>query len=278
VADGKDSAERQIPVRSGFLVRAVSALVLIPVAVLVVYLGGWILAAFVTLAGAFILHEWNSITLGQVDRSLFALEVVILVVTLLLVLYPLGSGILPAVLIVGLGVVSTVVVAARRKHPPVWAVAGLCYALVPGVAFLWVRQQDEMGFALCLWTLAIVWATDIGAYAVGKTVGGPRLAPRLSPNKTWAGLVGGVVFAGIVSPALGVLLGLPYAWSPLAAVAGALAVWEQAGDLLESALKRRFHVKDSGSLIPGHGGIMDRVDGFVFVMPVVAAGVYLFGA
>ena len=120
-----------------------------------------------------------------------------------------------------------------------------------------------------MWTLLVVWATDVGGYFAGKGIGGPRLAPRLSPKKTWAGLVGGMVlaigaaslFADFVSLASLELL------APAAAV---LAVWSQVGDITESAVKRYFEAKDSGSLIPGHGGLLDRVDGLVFVAPAVA--------
>jgi phosphatidate cytidylyltransferase len=124
------------------------------------------------------------------------------------------------------------------------------------------------GLALTLWTLAIVWATDIGAYFAGRAIGGPKLAPRISPAKTWAGLGGGVVAAGIVGLLIAVCAGLPSALHWLAAP---LAVAAQAGDLFESWLKRRAGVKDSGRLLPGHGGALDRLDGVVPVATLIGA-------
>jgi phosphatidate cytidylyltransferase len=124
--------------------------------------------------------------------------------------------------------------------------------------------------------LALVWATDTAAYIAGRGIGGPRLAPRISPNKTWAGLAGGVVGAALVGLVASLLrdapadVGLPGEMWRLVALSGVLALVEQAGDLVESAVKRHFGVKDSGNLIPGHGGVLDRVDGLIAVSLAVA--------
>jgi phosphatidate cytidylyltransferase len=120
-----------------------------------------------------------------------------------------------------------------------------------------------------LWILAVVWATDIGAYLVGRTLGGPRLAPLWSPRKTWAGLAGGILCAGLVGWATTGWLGISPAL-PLVLLSAGLAIVGQVGDLAESLAKRRFGVKDSSSLIPGHGGLLDRLDGLLAVLPVVA--------
>jgi phosphatidate cytidylyltransferase len=125
-----------------------------------------------------------------------------------------------------------------------------------------------LGFALALWTLAIVWATDIGAYFAGRAIGGPKLAPVISPNKTWAGLFGGMVLAGVAGGAItffGHLPVLTYWLAPLLAIAA------QLGDLAESGMKRRAGVKDSGHILPGHGGLLDRIDGMLPVAILVAA-------
>jgi phosphatidate cytidylyltransferase len=114
-----------------------------------------------------------------------------------------------------------------------------------------------------------VWATDIGAYAAGRSLGGPRLAPRWSPRKTWAGLAGGVLGAALVGWATAAWLGVPAAL-PLVLLSAALAIVEQLGDLAESLAKRRFGVKDTSGLIPGHGGLLDRLDGLLAVAPAVA--------
>lgn len=117
--------------------------------------------------------------------------------------------------------------------------------------------------------LLLVWATDIGAYASGRLIGGPLLMPVVSPKKTWAGLIGGVVSAGLVGLAVGLILSLPHPMV-IMFISGALAVIAQAGDLLESWVKRRWGVKDSSNIIPGHGGVLDRVDGLLAAAAAVA--------
>jgi phosphatidate cytidylyltransferase len=133
------------------------------------------------------------------------------------------------------------------------------------LALITIREQ---GRGPLLWVLFLVWATDSGAYFAGRAIGGPKLAPRISPKKTWAGLAGGMLAAALVGWAMqnGVM---PGAWR-LAAASAALAVVAQAGDLAESGLKRYFGVKDSSQLIPGHGGVLDRLDGLLAVAPAVA--------
>jgi phosphatidate cytidylyltransferase len=143
---------------------------------------------------------------------------------------------------------------------------GTLYCGLPVFALILLRRQPD-GVLLALWAMALVWACDIGAYFAGRTIGGPKLAPRVSPNKTWAGLGGGVVAAGLFGLALHTWAGLPW---QLAAASPVLAVLAQLGDLYESALKRRAGVKDSGTILPGHGGVLDRLDGLVPVAPVAA--------
>jgi phosphatidate cytidylyltransferase len=144
--------------------------------------------------------------------------------------------------------------------------AGMLYAGLPALSLLFLQIQFN-GVDLTLWTLAIVWATDIGAYFAGRRFGGPKLAPVLSPNKTWSGLIGGVAAAVIVGVGLSHLLHVALR---LAVCAGVLAIAAQAGDIYESGMKRRAGVKDSGRILPGHGGVMDRLDGLVPVSCLVA--------
>ncbi|RZM07236.1 MAG: phosphatidate cytidylyltransferase, partial [Sphingomonas sp.] len=129
-------------------------------------------------------------------------------------------------------------------------------------------RQQEQGVALTLWTLLVVWGTDTGAYFAGRKFGGPKLAPRLSPNKTWSGLVGGAITALIVGAVVAVLGKLS---APFLGLGGAMALLAQAGDLYESWLKRVAGVKDSGRLLPGHGGALDRFDGLVPVAVLIGA-------
>ena len=143
---------------------------------------------------------------------------------------------------------------------------GIAYVAFPAIALLFLREQPN-GLLLALWTLATVWVTDIGAYFAGRAIGGPKLAPAISPNKTWAGLIGGVVAAALLGAAMHQAYGLPLR---LTLASPFLAVVAQAGDLFESWLKRRAGVKDSGNILPGHGGVLDRLDGLVPVAPIAA--------
>lgn len=144
------------------------------------------------------------------------------------------------------------------------------YGLAALVALLWLRHQPVHGRETIVWLLACIWATDIGAYFVGRAAGGAKLAPTISPGKTWSGLVGGMAWAAVTSAAVGYAFGLGETIA-LAVIGAVLAVVGQCGDLLESAAKRRAGVKDSGRLIPGHGGLLDRIDGLIAVL--VAVGV-----
>jgi len=152
---------------------------------------------------------------------------------------------------------------------PAMRVLAVLYALAAIVALLWLRHQPMHGRETVLWIVVCVWATDIGAYFVGRSAGGRKLAPRISPGKTWSGLLGGMAWAAVASAAVGYAFGLGETIH-LAAVGAGLAVVDQIGDLAESAAKRRAGVKDSGTLIPGHGGLLDRIDGLVAVLIVVA--------
>lgn len=149
-----------------------------------------------------------------------------------------------------------------------WYLSGLCYALVPALSLLWIRERDSHGLELLLWVFLVTWSTDIGAYFVGRSLGRRKLAPNVSPGKTFEGLYGGIAAATLIGGAWVLAIGLG---KPLLALAPVLAVAAQAGDLFESGLKRRAGVKDSGHLLPGHGGLLDRVDGLVPVAVLTAA-------
>ena len=154
-----------------------------------------------------------------------------------------------------------------------WKLYGFVYCLLPAVSLLWIRERAEFeglgsGFDLLIWVFLVVWSTDIGAYFAGRTIGGPKLAPSISPNKTVAGLIGGVISATILAGTWVYAVKLPAA---LLSLAVPLAVAAQLGDLFESGLKRRAGVKDSGTWLPGHGGLLDRLDGLVPVAVLTAA-------
>lgn len=148
-----------------------------------------------------------------------------------------------------------------------WYISGFVYALVPALALLWVRDRADHGLALLLWVFVVTWATDIGAYFVGRRFGHTKLAPSISPGKTVEGLYGGIVGAALLGGGWVWLTGLK---PTLLVLAPLFALAAQGGDLFESWMKRRFHVKDTSSLIPGHGGLLDRLDGVLSAAPAAA--------
>ena len=149
-----------------------------------------------------------------------------------------------------------------------WYISGFVYALLPALALLWIRERDAHGLALLIWAFVVTWSTDIGAYFSGRRFGRRKLAPTLSPNKTVEGLAGGVVAAALLGGAWAIAMDLG---KPLLLLAPVFAIFAQAGDLFESGMKRRAGVKDSGALLPGHGGALDRLDGLVPVAILTAA-------
>jgi phosphatidate cytidylyltransferase len=159
--------------------------------------------------------------------------------------------------------------ASLTRGRPLLRLLAVAYTLAALVALLWLRHQPIQGRETVVWIVLCIWATDVGAYVVGRAAGGAKLAPRISPGKTWSGLVGGMAWAAVVSAAVGYAFDLGDTFA-LAGIGAGLAVVGQIGDLLESAAKRGAGVKDSGTLIPGHGGLLDRIDGLVAVLVVVA--------
>lgn len=244
------------------MVRALSGAGMIALALICLWTGGLVFTLLVGLAAAAMAAEWAGLMRAEGWRTGLIVAVVIAIL-LFAALGPgedkaahgrdLGYALLGGAVLVGL--------LTRRTRLGL----GVLYVGVPALALIYLRGHD--GIALTLWTLAIVWATDIGAYFAGRAIGGPKLAPRLSPNKTWAGLGGGMAGALVVGAAIALSAGLSLR---LILFAPLLAVLAQMGDLLESWLKRRAGVKDSGRLLPGHGGVLDRLDGLVPVATVVA--------
>lgn len=159
--------------------------------------------------------------------------------------------------------------------PKGWKSIGLAYVALPCASLIWLRSlhtvdSPNMGLPLVLYLAFVVWATDIGGFFVGKKIGGPKLAPTISPNKTWAGAAGGFAAAGIAGSLAATFTPYPETYGGALVLAFVLSFIAQIGDLFESWLKRRAGVKDSGELIPGHGGVLDRVDGFVAAAPLFA--------
>ena len=161
-------------------------------------------------------------------------------------------------------------VRAAGPPAPVWLAAGIPYALLTAAAAIAIRSSPDFGLVAILWLFATVWITDIAAYFAGRLIGGPKLWPAVSPKKTWSGAIGGVIGGALTGAALLKLIYVPV--GPGIILFGiAIAVSAEAGDLFESWMKRHFGVKDSSNLIPGHGGVMDRLDGFSFAVILAAA-------
>ena len=246
--------------------RVAAAVAMGTVAVAATWIGGFLFAAFWWLASIVVLWEWQRLVGGE--RLIVARVVAGAVALALAALWALHDSIAGVVAALILGAAAVGWIAGGRQG--IWAAAGVLYAgaLVASVGLL--RVSPSFGMASILWLFAVVWGADIAAYFAGRLIGGPRLWPRVSPGKTWAGAIVGA-FAGAV---LGLMLA---AWTNrLAALFWlglATAIVSELGDLFESALKRRFGVKDSSGLIPGHGGLMDRLDAFTsasFFAAVVA--------
>jgi phosphatidate cytidylyltransferase len=252
--------------------RVVSALALLPVPIGAVWFGWPWLPLVTAVAAAVMAWEWGRLCQrdapGALDAGAVRIILVGVVVAPVVTAALGGAGLALAVCLLGAGVVYRMASGAGDIEPR-WAALGTLWVALPCVAFLWLAGERVGGRATLLWVLAAVWATDTGAYGFGRLCGGPRLAPRWSPRKTWAGLAGGIACAALTGAATARILGMSSAL-PLTLLSAGLAVVEQFGDLAESLAKRRFGVKDTSGLIPGHGGLLDRLDGLLAVLPTVA--------
>jgi phosphatidate cytidylyltransferase len=247
---------------SNLLMRVLAALVLVPVAVGAAYAGGPFWLALATLGAAGLFIEWQMLVKGGQTAVLAAGALALVLISAALNLHDVGM----AIICVGAGVLATG--AFTTQHARLWAPAGMIYAGLALLAAILIRQDAQHGFAALLFVLLIVWLTDILGYFAGRGIGGPKLWVQVSPNKTWAGAIG--------STGGSLVFAIVYAWLgfgemvPLAILGVVLSVMAQLGDLLESAVKRHFGVKDSSHLIPGHGGLLDRLDGLVAALVAAA--------
>jgi phosphatidate cytidylyltransferase len=253
---GETGSARQM---SNLQLRIISSVVLIVAVLAVTFLGGVAFRLLSALIAAVMFYEWCAISRpATAARHQLVAAVLLGVVLLAMVLGYSAAGVL---VLLALSVLASLL-DSRIAGQGSWAPAGLAYAGLSGLSLAWLRDGDQPGLTAILFLFAVVWATDIAAYFVGRSLGGPKLAPSISPGKTQSGAIGGIaggVLAGIALAAYAGLGNLPL----LALVALLLSVVSQVGDLFESWIKRRHGLKDSGNIIPGHGGVMDRVDGLV---------------
>lgn len=246
--------------------RTASAAVLIPTVVGAVWLGGWPYLVLIAIGVAVLALEWGGMSAPLAPTRVSA-AVTAAVLAAVFVGYHQHDLIAWGMIV--LGSVVAALVARGVAERPADAAYGVLYIAPAALCLVWMRETHQ-GMWWTLMLLAATWAADIGAFAFGSTIGGPKLWPRFSPNKTWSGFIGGLA-AALVAGLL--MAALPYfQLNPWAAALIGLTVGlaTMAGDLWESALKRRFGVKDSGDLIPGHGGLLDRVDGLMFAVVVMA--------
>jgi phosphatidate cytidylyltransferase len=237
------------------MLRVVSAAVLAPLAIVVAYVGGWFFALFWGVAAVGVWREWSRLVAGE-GRPFLLGTIAIAAAA------GLGSAGRPAWAVgaIALGAVLAAGFALPDRRP--WIAAGVAYAGALLLAPVTLRSDVDYGFLAIVFLFAVVWITDIMAYFVGRAIGGRKLAPCLSPNKTWSGALGGAAGAVVAGVAMSRLAGLENHLM-IALVGFALSTCSQAGDMFESGVKRRYGAKDAGQLIPGHGGLMDRLDGFV---------------
>ena len=247
--------------------RVISSLVMVPLVVAAVYFGEPYWFLLLLLVGAMLCWEWATM-IKSTNPALYATAYTVCMMAS--VFFPLS--LLWFVVILSVGIL--VAYKARKEAHPRLSVLGVPYIATGIGSMAWIYQMT--GWAGVMWLLLAVWSVDVGGYVVGTTVKGPKLAPKISPNKTWSGLVGGVVLAGVVCGVFCYFLGLRETMlTVLTAGAMGLAVVAQVGDLCESAIKRRLGLKDSSNLIPGHGGIFDRIDGLLLAAPVMYVVVIL---
>ena len=253
-------------------VRSLWALILAPPALGALYFGSPFSDILIFAVGAIGAWEWARLCGGGTPGVSGAIVIAAVIAAM-------SAGILGAHAVGGWLIAAgamAAILAASRERPAsaLWYGVGAAYLGAACLSFLWLRADFDR--SLVLWLIAVVWATDTGAYLVGRKLGGPKLAPAISPGKTWSGLAGGVVAAALI----GLMVALWRGQGQVAALVAAsmvLALVAQVGDLFESSLKRRFDAKDSSNLIPGHGGVLDRVDGVLAAVLALGSAFWLTG-
>jgi len=267
--------EVHLKISNNLKTRILSAACILPISILGIWNGSWIFASFMGLLGVFLMWELNRLIglrpiqgISYITPTLVGLSVTLvwwpnLELSLLCLLGSIGCN-----LVLGI----------RHNCNKLLAFWGSIYIFLPCACVVWIREYPDIGLELMLWLLIVVCMTDIGAYFFGKMIGGRRLAPKISPGKTWAGLFGGILCASCFGTLFVIIwfdflvLLSPWEWVGMAILIAGTA---QIGDLAESWLKRQMNVKDSGTIIPGHGGLLDRLDGFMVSAPILTVAMLL---
>ncbi len=252
--------------------RFVSTLILAPLALAAIYLGTPVFEIILTIAAILMVWEWDRLC-GDQRFGLSGWTMVLAILVAGIAAWARRFDIVTLALVLGAGAAYAAATASQRNHPA-WISAGPIVIGFPCAALAWLRGLPADGLATAFWLIGSIWVTDIVAFVTGRMIGGKRLASRISPQKTWSGLIGAVIgsalwgivcgfWFGAVNPALFALLG------------GCMAIVAQSGDLAISFVKRRFGAKDASNLIPGHGGVLDRLDGMLTAAPLLVGLVLL---
>ncbi len=267
IPPGVPAPDQKLRTPSNLRLRMIASVVMIAVALVALVAGDLLFWLLAVVAALFMMAEWADLSgadARQKRTAQFALSVPLALMAPAWVVLEIHDFFTLG-LLVGAAFFVVIVTGGRQLA------LGVLYCGLPVLALVVLRRQ-EAGLVFALWALALVWATDIGAFFAGRSIGGPRLAPRISPAKTWSGLIGGILLATAFAFAMHIGEGLPFR---LVIATPLLAVLAQGGDLFESWIKRRAGVKDSGHVLPGHGGVLDRLDGVVPVAPIAALLVLL---
>ena len=234
---------------------------MIPAALAITWFGKAPFVAMIAVIGLLAAYEWTQIVYRGSQIFLIVLGVAVVATAYLAT----GTTLLSVLAIIAfVWSASLFLLPASKQQINLYTFLSVPYLAVPLLALITLRNSPDYGFAAILWVFAVVWLGDTLAYAFGKMIGGPKLAPRLSPNKTWAGLMGAISGGALGSILVALSAGVSISM-PLIVLGGASGIIGQIGDLFESAAKRRAGVKDSGAIIPGHGGVLDRIDALLFV-------------
>lgn len=250
--------------------RILSAVILAPAVLALEIIGSWSFALLLAAGAVLLALEWRHLIAARFDQQAGTIAgvaaggIALAVVTVAAMGWTQSASIIAV-----LGALIAGLIAHLTGAAAFWTALGVLYLSVPLLALVWLRALPEVGLLMILWLFLVVWSTDVMAYVVGRKVGGPKLAPSISPGKTWSGLCGGMAGAALIGALMAFFIE-PLHVLPSIILALGLAVIAQIGDLAESALKRKAGVKDSGGLIPGHGGLFDRIDGLLFAAPVLA--------
>ena len=263
--DGSDAGPRNL------VLRIVSALVLAPVALVCVWQGDLWFSSFIAIVVLAASGEWRTMA-GLKHRGVGTL---LIMAPFFVLIAAQAAGVIPAMfaLLIGLGL--AVASFGSSWHERSWVFVGMAHLGVATLALFFLRTQPDIGRDLVIFVFALVWLSDTGGYAAGRTFGGPKLAPRISPNKTWSGAAGALVLTSAGAAIFANFTALEI--ETVLPIAVLISIATQLGDIFESWVKRYFDVKDSGNLIPGHGGVLDRIDGVLFAAPVLALYVLLNG-